>query len=108
MFILHGFPKLAGGPTKWAQVGSAMANLGITFFPAFWGFMAACSEFIGAILLIMGIFFKPACSLLAVATAFHLAKGDGIMGASHALEMMIVFIALIFTGPGKFKFSAVG
>jgi hypothetical protein len=27
------------------------------------------------------------------------------MGASHALELMVVYVALFFTGPGKFAFK---
>ena len=49
MFILHGAPKLFGGAEKWTQIGMAMASLGIGFIPAFWGFMAAISEFFGGV-----------------------------------------------------------
>ena len=41
---VHGWPKLAGGLPKWKAVGAAMKHVGITFWPAFWGFMAAFSE----------------------------------------------------------------
>ena len=106
MFILHGYPKVLGGVAQWTQIGSSMQNLGITFFPAFWGFMAALSEFGGAVLLILGVGFRLASLLMlttmCVATAHHFGKGDGIQGASHALEAGILFLSFLFTGPGKY------
>ncbi len=107
MMILHGYPKLIGGPDKWEKLGGAMAHFGLDFFPVFWGFMAAAAEGIGGLLIILGFFFRPTCALLivtmAVAAAHHLFKGDGIMGASHAIETGIAFIGLLFTGPGKYS-----
>jgi putative oxidoreductase len=87
MFLLHGAPKLFGGPSKWTGVGGAMGNLGITFMPAFWGFMAGLAEFGGGLLLILGLFVRPAAAFLIftmfVAAMNHIAGGDGIMGASQ-------------------------
>ena len=107
MFILHGAPKLFGGAEKWTQIGMAMANLGIGFMPAFWGFMAAISEFFGGVCIILGIVFRPACILLTitmlVAAVSHLSRGDGLSGASHAIELGIVFLSLILIGAGKYS-----
>ena len=107
MFLFHGFPKLFGGPEKWEKVGGAMATFGITFIPAFWGFMAAISESLGGICLILGLFLRPACILMTitmlVAAASHLNRGEGLGGASHAIEVGIVFLSLILIGPGKYS-----
>jgi len=107
MFIVHGWPKLIGGPELWTGLGGAMANLGITFAPAFWGLMAGVAEFGGGICLILGLAFRPACILLAftmgVAATHHLANGDGIGRASHAIEACVVFASLILIGPGKYS-----
>jgi putative oxidoreductase len=103
---VHGWPKLAGGVHRWKEVGSAMRHVGIHFWPVFWGFMAAFSETIGVALLIIGLFFRPSCLLLiitlAVATVADFHKG-GWGAASHALELCLVFIALLFIGPGKYS-----
>ena len=64
MFLLHGFPKLLGGPVVWEGLGGAMSSFGITFVPQFWGFMAAFSEFVGAICLITGVCVRPASFLM--------------------------------------------
>ncbi|MGQ7853406.1 DoxX family protein [Pedobacter sp. WC2501] len=107
MFIIHGFPKLAGGPDGWTGLGGSMKVIGINFLPVFWGFMAAVSETFGGFLLIVGLFFRPALMLLIftmiIAALVHFGKGDGLDGASHAIELAIVFFGLIFIGPGKYS-----
>lgn len=105
--FLHGYPKLAGGPEMWKMVGGAMANVGMDFYPEFWGFMAGLVEAAGGLLLLLGFLFRPAAFFLAmtmlVAAINHLAAGEGLAGASHPLELMLVFIALLLIGPGKYS-----
>jgi putative oxidoreductase len=105
MFIYHGYPKLLGGPHMWGQLGASTKYVGISFAPVFWGFLAALVEAAGGFLLIIGLAFRPVCLLLLVnlivAAATHLGKGDGLMGASHAIEDAIMFAGLMFIGPGK-------
>ncbi len=104
MFMTHGYPKLMGGPAFWTGVGSAMDHVGVHFFPAFWGLMAALVETFGGFLLIIGLAFRPACLLLAftmlIAAFKHHAEGGWLSG-SHAIELGIVFVGLLFIGPGK-------
>lgn len=106
MFIMHGLPKITGGPERWEALGGAMGALGIHFIPVFWGFMAAFAEFFGGIFLIFGLLWRPATFLLfftmLVAALFHLERGDGFKGSAHAIELGIVFLGLFFTGPGKY------
>ena len=84
-----------------------MANFGVTFAPAFWGFMAAATEFVGGVCLILGFAMRPACLMLLttmiVAMMHHLAQGDGLFGAAHAIEDGIVFLALVIIGPGRYS-----
>ncbi len=107
--IIHGWPKLLGGPEKWEKIGAAMGNLGVTFAPEFWGLMAALTESLGAALFAIGFLFRPSSLLLAfvmgVAATMHLKAGDGLIGASHAIEMGIVFLGFVFIGPGKYSFD---
>src|SRR5690606_16547848 len=101
--LLHGYPKLVGGPEMWKAVGGAMTNVGIDFYPAFWGFIAGLAEALGGLFLLLGLFFRPTSVFLSftmlVAALNHLAAGDGMAGASHPLELMVVFIGLILIGP---------
>ena len=107
MFVIHGAPKLMGGVQTWRGVGGAMGNLGITAVPEVWGFMAALSEAGGGICLILGLAMRPACLFMAftmaVAATHHLKAGDGLAGASHALELGIVFLSLLLIGPGRYS-----
>ncbi len=110
MFLYHGAPKLFGGPEMWAKIGTAAGNFGLSFAPAFWGFMAGIAEFGGGLFLLLGLFFTPACVLLVidlvVASSTHFHAGQGLAGASHAIEDAIVFLSLVFIGPGKFSLGA--
>lgn len=116
MLMFHGYGKLTGGAETWAQVGAGMGNLGIGFAPAFWGFMAMFAEFVGSILVILGVLFRPALILLGfnmfVAVIFHLnmppeSPNAGWSGASHALLYFFVYLGLFLTGPGKYAFSLI-
>lgn len=107
LFMFYGYPKLLGGPEMWTQIGGAMKNIGVDFYPVFWGLMAAIAETFGGFLLILGLAFRPVNLLLAftmlIAALYHYKAGDGFQGASHAIEAGIVFLALVFIGPGKYS-----
>lgn len=106
IFLVHGTPKILGGPEKWEYLGMAMSSVGINFMPVFWGFMAASSEFFGAICLILGLLFRPAAAMMMitmlVATTMHLTGGDGFTVASHAMKCAVLFLSLAVIGPGKY------
>ncbi len=107
MFMGHGLPKLIAGPEKWLILGGTMNALGVDFAPMAWGFMAAFSEFAGGMLLALGFFTRPACFFLLttmiVATSMHISKGDPFLKYSHAMEAGILFLSLLFIGPGKYS-----
>lgn len=107
MMMVHGLPKIMGGPAGWEGLGGSMKVVGIDFLPTVWGFLAAVSEGLGGFLLILGLFFRPINMMLVftmiIAALVHFGKGDGVSGASHAIELGIVFLALIFIGPGKYS-----
>jgi len=104
--VVHGGPKLLGGPALWSTVGSAMGSFGIHAAPVVWGFLAAVSECVGGLCLMLGLFVRPAAGFMAatmaVAATMHLTKGDGIPVASHAIEAGIVFVSLILIGAGRY------
>jgi putative oxidoreductase len=107
---VHGWPKLLGGTERWKKLGGALEPFGIDFLPTFWGFCAMAAEFGGGILLALGLFARPAAALIlvtmCVATSRHLDRGDGIGGASEAIEMGIVMGALLLLGPGRYSLDA--
>lgn len=107
MFILHGYPKMFGGPETWTEVGMAMQYLGIDFAPMFFGFMAGVAEFFGGIFLVLGLFFTPSVILLflvmLVASVENIATADGLANYPHSIELAVVFLSLVFIGAGKYS-----
>jgi putative oxidoreductase len=108
IFIVSGWQKLSGGQAAWTHVGHAMASFGIGFMPNVWGLLAALSEFVGGILLVVGFLFRPAASLIlltmcvAFATTFRQHSHD-FAAYSRPLEMLCILIVFLFVGPGKFS-----
>ncbi len=108
MALGHGLGKLTGGPEGWAVLGETMGLFGIEALYPFWGFMSAFAEFFCALLVVVGLFFRPALVLLvinmSVATAMHIITGNG--SPLHAIDLGIVFIALLITGAGRYSLDA--
>ncbi len=108
--FVHGWGKIMGGPELWGKIGGSMANMGITFAPVFWGFMASISEFGGGILILLGLFTRPASAFMAftmlVAFMQHTSKLDPWNRAIYPMEMFAVFMALLFIGAGKYSIDA--
>ncbi len=104
---LHGWPKITS-PENWAKLGSKMPILNPENLHAFWGFMAAFGEFGGGILLILGWLTRPASFLagftMLVAAIYHWSEPEATyMSSSNAVELFFVFLAIYFTGPGKYS-----
>jgi len=101
----HGWGKLMDGPERWERVGGAMANIGIGFGHTFWGFMAALTETLGALMFAAGLFFRPVSLLLAftmlIAMISHISSGRGNPG--NAFKNISLFIGAYFIGPGKYS-----
>jgi putative oxidoreductase len=102
----HGLGKITGGPEQWAGLGGTMEIFGLGFAPTFWGFMAAIAEFVGALLVTVGLLTRPAALLLVLnmsvaATAHITGVIDG--GPEMALLYGAVFLSLVFVGPGKYS-----
>ena len=82
-----------------------MGIIGLDFAPAFWGFMAAISEFGAALLVALGLVTRPAALLvaltMAMAATMHLVTGNG--SPESALIYLVAFVAIMLYGPGKFS-----
>lgn len=109
--FIHGLSKLTGGPERWAAIGSNMSNIGISFLPALWGFLAAFAETFGALFLILGLFYRTSSFLLAftmfVAMMTHLAKLDPWGRVAHSMELMFVFTGLMLIGAGRYSLDRI-
>lgn len=105
--FIHGLSKITGGPELWSKLGKSMSNFGINFYPEFWGFMSAVTEFFVPMLIIAGFLFRPAALLLAfnmlVATTVHLKNLDPWGKIAYPMLLIILFISMFLTGPGKYS-----
>ncbi len=115
MFVcLYGWEKLAGGIDTWAGVGKAVSYLGIKFAYPLWGFLAAMAEFVGGVCLILGFMHRPAALALSITMfvasiwKFFPEILGGWDAAAYPVAMLIVCLALLLTGPGKYSLDARG
>jgi putative oxidoreductase len=110
VMMIHGVPKLMAGPELWEKLGMAMGAFGIHFAPAFWGFMAAFSEGVGGLCLILGLGVRIFAALMSftmiVAVMMHYGKGDSFKVYSHALSLAIVLFSLAVSGGGCYAIGA--
>jgi putative oxidoreductase len=102
----HGLPKVLEGPEGWEGTGRAMASLGITFAPTFWGGFACIGELIGGILLLVGLFTRPVAlfliSVLFVAAAQNVVNAGSLRGGrAHPVDASTGLLALAVLGAGK-------
>ncbi len=106
--LLHGWPKLAGGEAAWIRVGAAMEHLGISYWPAFWGFLAAMAETLGGALLVLGFLTRPAALALtgtmvvATITAFDTSGGEYRIWA-HPAVVGLVCLSIVILGAGRYS-----
>jgi putative oxidoreductase len=102
--VVHGWPKIKGGPVRWTELGESMRHLHIHFAPEMWGFLAALAQCGGGALIILGFLFRPACgAILFTMIVCTLKVGGSAASASEPIELGVVFLALIFIGPGRFS-----
>lgn len=105
MAIGHGWGKITAGTEKWAELGGVMGIIGLDFVPAFWGFMAAISEFAAALLVAVGLLTRPASILvvltMAMAALMHVVTGNG--SPESAIVYLVGFLTIAIMGPGKYS-----
>ncbi len=104
--VTHGYGKFTGGIERWEKLGSTMGRIGIKFFPAFWGFMAAFAEFIGGILLILGVFttlasFLCVCTMLVASFVAH--SGGSFSDRELALFYLVPSFMYMVKGAGAYS-----
>lgn len=100
--ITHGWPKLFGGLGAFTE---AVAGMNLPA-PAVLAFLAALSESLGALFLLLGLLTRPAAALLActMAVAAFVALG-GKPFAARELALFYLCAALCFTLKGAGKWS---
>ncbi|MCU1716969.1 DoxX family protein [Pseudomonas sp. 5P_3.1_Bac2] len=111
IFVAHGSQKLFGWFGGYGLQGVAqwMESIGLT--PGYvMAVLAGGAEFFGGLALILGLLVRPASvvlgfSMLVAIFSVHLANGLFITnnGYEYALTLLVVSIALLIDGAGKFS-----
>ena len=102
VMIAHGYPKVFHGGFG-HNTAVMVANLG---FPAFLGYVVTYLEFIGGMMLVLGLFTRIvglllACEMLVAILKVHLSKGIGTQGGMDLpLVCMAIAFALVLFGAG--------
>ena len=105
LFIFHGGAKFANGIDGFAGY---LASLNVPF-PLLNAYLAAGTEVLAGLAVLVGLFTRLAAVPLVVtmAVAFFLAKGAELNpqggGGEYALALGLVAVTLILTGPGRFN-----
>jgi putative oxidoreductase len=111
LLFSHGIPKLMEGPERWEGSGRAMANLGITFAPMFWGFMVGATEALAGLLFWLGLAVRPASLLMLfvmfVAALQNVVNAGGLGGLAggraHPIDFAAGAVALLILGAGAYS-----
>jgi putative oxidoreductase len=110
VLIPHGMQKLFGafGGMGFTANAALFDKLGYT--PgAFWGTLVGCTELIGGILLVIGLFtrFAAAAVLIFMLTAIHFTSAKGFFWSAGGMEypILIGFCALFFLIRGGGQYS---
>ena len=100
-------PVLWSGQGSWERFGSAMRHLDFHSHYTFWGFLGALLGCAGAVLMVLGLFFRVGVLLTLIVTIVDLVAIWETRGDFHsrlpALEMAIRLLCLLFIGPGKYS-----
>lgn len=97
----HGFGKVSN-PERFLQ------NLAAKDFPlpGFFGWAAIASEFLGGLLLALGLFTRPAAAFVLITlgvAAFDIHAHDPFAKRELALAYVAVALAVLVAGPGRFS-----
>jgi len=104
MAMLHGWSKL---PPSGKMITN-VANMGFPV-PSVFAWSAALSEFLGGILVALGLFTRPSAFFLGctMAVAGFIAHGkDPLQRKELALVYLAIWVALALTGAGRFSIDA--
>jgi putative oxidoreductase len=105
IFVDHGYHKVFGGMHHHVQF---VVSLGL---PAWSAYLSAFTEFLGGLLVLIGLFTRAAAFAICIDMAFAIAKvhfhngliGNG--GSEFPLALAALAFALIFFGSGPIAFD---
>jgi len=107
LFIMHGYGKLFGHAPGMEMFTGMVTGMGFPLPTAF-AYLAALSEFVGGIALLLGVFTCTAGTLTAITmfVAFAFAHKFDLNAGGAAFSLLVSSIALALLGPGKYSVKA--
>ncbi|MEO5927829.1 MAG: DoxX family protein [Patescibacteria group bacterium] len=104
IFMIHGYGKLFGNAPGMEMFTGMVAGLGFPAAGAF-AYMAALTEFLGGLALILGVGVRIASVLLAIVmlVAFIGVKKLGLPAGDPDLALLAIVVALGLMGPGRYS-----
>ena len=104
--VTHGLGKISD------PFGAAGMVEGLGFYPgAFWSLLLSCTEFFGGILIVIGLFTRPAAFaamfVLLVTVWFHwITMGQGYQGAEKSIIWAAIFLFFAVRGGNRHSVDA--
>lgn len=104
IFVIHGYGKLFGDAPGMAMFTNMVAGIGFPM-PSFFAYLAAITEFVGGIALILGIGLRVAAPLLGIVmvVAFAIVKKFNLPAGDADLALLAIVVALAMMGPGRYS-----
>ena len=107
MCYYHGWSKLLSDASRWERLGNALTQwIGLDSLKVTFGFIAAFSESIGALLIAFGFLTRPAALLLGLTMLVASTKKIsevGIDGSELPLLFLMLSMVILLKGPGKYS-----
>ena len=108
LFYYHGLGKLNKGVESWIWLGeAAMPIIGINFGFAIFGFLAALSESIFALFVIVGFCTRIVSSFIFftmfMAGSYHLVSAES---GEEAYIYAVIYFVIFLLGPGKYSLDS--
>ncbi len=105
LFFYHGMGKITAGTETWAWLGGAVLGIvGISFGHILFGFLAALSEGVLTLFVLVGLKTRLSSFFVMMtmffAGVFHLSGGES---PESAFIYFAVYFTLFLRGPGKFS-----
>lgn len=104
--VTHGLGKISD------PFGAAGMVEGLGFYPgAFWSLLLSCTEFFGGLLIVIGLFTRPAAFaamfVLLVTVWFHwITMGQGYQGAEKSIIWAAIFLFFAIRGGNRHSVDA--
>jgi putative oxidoreductase len=100
ILVAHGAQKLFGAFGGMGLAGNAALFDKIGYSPGmFWGTLVGCTEFIGGILLVIGLFVRPAAfavTIFLINAVYFTGKTGGFFWTTRGMEFSLMLLAVAF------------